>query len=144
VGVRLRHLVDFHFHLECVQLLLNLLGKHRRQAVACCDVATTIILVWCPHIEELDLWIPRDVAHRAVGQAASAAIAKIVRKEERAISLVGAIGRAWEAWYVDFGWIWLSRHGRRGIVALEYALLDRGQDFLTLAVTTNNASPGRD
>lgn len=51
---------DTH-HLEIVDLLTDLLGKQRRQAVAGCDITTAIILAAGPGVVELNPRVPVDV-----------------------------------------------------------------------------------
>lgn len=48
-------------HLEIVDLLPDLLGKKRRQAVAGRDISTAIILATGPGVVELDARVPVDV-----------------------------------------------------------------------------------
>lgn len=55
-----RIFTDTH-HLEIVDLLTDLLGKKRRQAVAGCDLSTAIILATGPGVVELDTRVPVDV-----------------------------------------------------------------------------------
>ena len=41
------------YHLESVQLLLDLLSKEGRQAIACSNFTSSIILPWWPGVMEL-------------------------------------------------------------------------------------------
>lgn len=52
--------MDTH-HLEIVDLLSDLLGKQRRQAVASRDVPTAVVLATWPGVVKLDARIPVDV-----------------------------------------------------------------------------------
>lgn len=54
VGVNLRVFVNFHFHLEGVELFLDLLGQHGRQAVAGSDLTPTVVLAARPGVVEHD------------------------------------------------------------------------------------------
>lgn len=48
-------------HLEIVDLLTDLLGKQRRQAVAGCNISPAVILATGPGVVELDARVPVDV-----------------------------------------------------------------------------------
>jgi len=73
VRVRFAHLVNFHFHLEGVQLFLNLLGQHRCQTIARCNVSAPIILLARPDIMELDARTERDGTGGSIRRAGNAA-----------------------------------------------------------------------
>lgn len=50
------------YHLESVQLLLDLLSKEGRQAIACSNLTSSIILAWWPGIMELYARAEADIA----------------------------------------------------------------------------------
>jgi hypothetical protein len=52
-------------HLEVVNLLTNLLGKQRRQAVAGRDISTAVVLARRPGVVELDTRAEGDVPSNA-------------------------------------------------------------------------------
>lgn len=78
--------MDTH-HLEIVDLLPDLLGKQRRQAVASRDVPTAVVLATWPGVVKLDARIPVDVppTNRLRGDRCAlcicAAISAAFRKE---------------------------------------------------------------
>lgn len=43
------------YHLEAVQLLFNLLSKHWRESVACCNLSSAVIFSTCPSLIELQM-----------------------------------------------------------------------------------------
>lgn len=50
------------YHLESVQLLLDLLSKEGRQAIACSNLTSSIILPWWPGVVELYARAEADIA----------------------------------------------------------------------------------
>lgn len=61
--------MNIHLHLECVQLLLDLLGQERSQSVASSDLSTTIVFTTRPGIMESDTRAKADVVlGRSVGR----------------------------------------------------------------------------
>lgn len=74
------------YHLKSVQLLLDLLSKKGRQAVACSNLTSSIILPWWPGVVELYARAEADVAScktpRRARQAFRIAIAKVRHRQE--------------------------------------------------------------
>lgn len=54
MSVDLRGLVNFHFHLEIVEFFFDLLSEKWRQAVAGCNVSSTIVLSTGPCLMKLN------------------------------------------------------------------------------------------
>lgn len=52
------------YHLESIELLLDLLREHRRQTIASSDLSSAIILRACPSIMIVRCVLPRDIAFR--------------------------------------------------------------------------------
>jgi len=74
-------LVDLHLHLEGVELLFDLLSKHGRESITCCNLSTTIILCWRMNIKELHLVVERNVTAR-IWKAPSTGMAVLVLPSE--------------------------------------------------------------
>lgn len=58
------------YHLERVQLLLDLLSKEGRQAIACSNLPSSIVLSRWPGVVELDARAEADVASRKTSRRA--------------------------------------------------------------------------
>ena len=74
------------YHLESIQLLLDLLSKEGRQAVARSNFASSIILGWWPGVVELytraEADVPGREAPRRAWQALRIAIGEVCQRQE--------------------------------------------------------------
>ena len=65
------------YHLEGVELLLDLLRQHRGQPIACGDIAPTVVLRGSPDVVELHFGVPGYVSHSLPLREASCAASGI-------------------------------------------------------------------
>ena len=74
------------YHLESIQLLLDLLSKEGRQAIACSNFASSVILTRWPGVVELDTRAEADVpgceAPRRAWQALRITIGESCQRQE--------------------------------------------------------------